>query len=147
MKAAIASILLSLPALAQAAPIARCWSQESGIGLCVRLDEAPASNWKSLEILWTERDAGCEFGMNDRVKVRQFINSEIRRDDADRIVARQKNTFLFWGQKTTFSWDRKAGTAVIEGKNKDCLDVGQGCGGNPEPRGRYRIRFDRCETL
>lgn len=150
MKAAFAVLVTVLAAhAAQAAnvPIARCYSTKHNVGLCVTQQELPQYQWKSIEVRWTERDAGCTFEMNDRIKVRQFTQGEIKRDDEKKLVTFQKNVFLFWGQKTEFNLDRKAGTAVLRGKNKSCLDIGDGCRGQPEPSGRWKIEFDRCELL
>ncbi|MBS1960676.1 MAG: hypothetical protein JST04_00560 [Bdellovibrionales bacterium] len=131
-----ASLLIAMvSSLADAAtPIAKCVSDDSAVLLTV--SKRASGDWRSVDVTW-ER-AGVTY-------TREFINGEIKQNDADRIRARQNHGFLgLFGDKTRFELDKSARTAVLSGVNRSPIRVGDGPHAPAEPKGKYEIKLT-CE--
>lgn len=117
--------------------IAVCQSPESQQEITVIREDHSTPTWESITLQWNRKDGRKSF--------RQFVNKEITQNNAKKLVLSQNNRFLGMGQKTTFTLDKRKGTAKLTGKVGGAgIQIGDGPHINTEPSGRINIKFEEC---
>jgi hypothetical protein len=143
-------ILLSLFAFTSVAHahtgklVAQCTATDGSMNLCV-YDSSSGPNWTSIDVEWSPTCGGCECGPTDRIYLRQFVNSDVKQNDADGISAKQNHGFLgLFGNKTKFELDKKSGNATLIRVNRSDIKIGDGPSAPTETKGRSRTEFKNC---
>lgn len=118
--------------------IAVCHSPDSQQSITVIREDNSSDTWESITLSWNRKDGRNSF--------RQFVNKEISRNDAKKLVLSQNNMFLGMGQKTSFTLDKKNSSAKLTGKvGGSGIQIGDGPHINSEPSGRINIKFEECD--
>jgi hypothetical protein len=131
----ICTMLFSVTSFASV--IAVCQSPDSQQEITVIREDHSTPTWESITLKWNRKDGRSSF--------RQFVNKEITQNDDKKLVLSQNSMFLGMGQKTTFTLNKRRGTAKLTGKvGGSGIQIGDGPHINTEPSGRININFEEC---
>ncbi len=140
MKHTILLFLFTISTSAFADTLAICESPATDQAITVKQIPYSGSNWKSITIEWNRA--------NNRTSIRQFINGEIKRNNAKTLILSQRNMFLGMGDKTKFVLDKENLTAKLSGKvGAGGIVIGDGPNPGQEPARKFKIEFDHCEIF
>jgi hypothetical protein len=131
----ICTMLFSVTSFASV--IAVCQSPDSQQEITVIREDHSTPTWESITLKWNRKDGRSSF--------RQFVNKEITQNDDKKLVLSQNSMFLGMGQKTTFTLNKRRGTAKLTGKvGGSGIQIGDGPHINTEPSERININFEEC---